>query len=169
MTRDIANSVNKLTNKEIFVLPKAQINEDVMTIPGIDGQKMSKSLNNYIDIFLPEKDLLKQIKKIVTDTTPLEEPKNPAEDITFKLYQLIASPTQVNEMRKRYLAGGYGYGHAKQDLFDALLIYFKEAREKFDYFMANPKLIEEKLAIGEEKVKPIAEKTIARVREIFKF
>lgn len=169
MTRDIANSVNKLTNKEIFVLPKAQINEDVMTIPGIDGQKMSKSLNNYIDIFLPEKDLLKQIKKIVTDTTPLEDPKNPDEDITFKLYQLIASPTQVNEMRLRYQAGGYGYGHAKQDLFEALLVYFKDAREKFDYFLANPKLIEEKLAIGEEKVKPIAEKTIARVREIFKF
>jgi tryptophanyl-tRNA synthetase len=112
---------------------------------------------------------LKQIKKIVTDTTPLEDPKNPDEDITFKLYQLIASPTQVNEMRLRYLAGGYGYGHAKQDLFEALLVYFKDAREKFDYFLANPKLIEEKLAIGEEKVKPIAEKTIARVREIFKF
>jgi tryptophanyl-tRNA synthetase len=169
MTRDIASSVNNLTNKEIFVLPKAQINEDVMTIPGIDGQKMSKSLNNYIDIFLPEKDLLKQIKKIVTDTTALEEPKNPDEDITFKLYQLVATPTQSQEMRNRYLAGGYGYGHAKQDLFDALIQYFKEAREKFEYYQANPKIIEEKLAIGEEKVKPIAEKTIARIRDVFKF
>jgi tryptophanyl-tRNA synthetase len=160
---------NHRTNKEIFVLPKAQINEDVMTIPGIDGQKMSKSLNNYIDIFLPEKDLLKQIKKIVTDTTALEEPKNPDEDITFKLYQLVATPTQSQEMRNRYLAGGYGYGHAKQDLFDALIQYFKEAREKFEYYQANPKIIEEKLAIGEEKVKPIAEKTIARIRDVFKF
>jgi tryptophanyl-tRNA synthetase len=169
MTRDIANSINKLTNKDIFVLPKAQINEDVMTIPGIDGQKMSKSSNNYIDIFLPEKDLLKQIKKIVTDTTPLEEPKNPDDDITFKLYQLIATPQQVIEMRERYLAGGYGYGHAKHDLFEALLFYFKDAREKFEYFQANPQLIEEKLAIGEKKVRPIAEKTIARIREVFNF
>jgi tryptophanyl-tRNA synthetase len=169
MTRDIANSVNKRYNKDIFVLPEARINEDVMTIPGLDGAKMSKSLNNYIDIFLPEKDLLKQIKKIVTDTTPLEEPKNPDNDITFKLYQLMASPEQVAEMRANYEAGGYGYGHAKQALHELMLGYFKDAREKFDYFIAHPEIIEEKLAIGEQKVQPIAEATIARIRAEFKF
>ncbi|MHA8086546.1 tryptophan--tRNA ligase [Aquirufa sp. Wall-65K1] len=153
----------------IFVIPEAEISEHVMTIPGIDGQKMSKSLNNYIDVFLPEKDLLKQIKKIVTDTTPLEDPKNPDEDITFKLYQLIATPEQVAEMKANYLRGGYGYGHAKQALFEAMLVYFKEAREKFDYYMANPMEIEAKLEEGEARVKPIAEATIQRVREIFQF
>lgn len=169
MTRDIANSVNKRYNKDIFVLPEARINEEVMTIPGLDGAKMSKSLNNYIDIFLPEKDLFKQIKKIVTDTTPLEEPKNPDNDITFKLYQLMASPAQVAEMRANYEAGGYGYGHAKQALHESMLSFFKEAREKFDYFIAHPEIIEEKLALGEKKVQPIAEATIARIRAEFKF
>lgn len=169
MTRDIANSINKRYDKEIFILPEAKINEKVKTIPGIDGAKMSKSLNNYIDIFLPEKELFKQIKKIVTDTTPLENAKDPNNDITFKLYQLIASKDQVAEMEINYLAGGYGYGHAKQALLDSMLVYFKDAREKFDYFLTHPELIEEKLLKGEKKVKPIAEGTIARIRTEFKF
>jgi tryptophanyl-tRNA synthetase len=169
MTRDIANSVNKKYNKDIFVLPEARINEEVMTIPGIDGAKMSKSLNNYIDVFLPEKELFKQIKKIVTDTTALEDPKDPDHDITFKLYQLMASPSEIAEMRANYVAGGYGYGHAKQALLNLMLQYFKDAREKFDFFMSHPEIIEEKLQIGEEKVKPIAEATIARIRAEFKF
>ena len=169
MTRDIANSVNKKYNKDIFVLPEARINEEVMTIPGIDGVKMSKSLNNYIDVFLPEKELFKQIKKIVTDTTALEDPKDPDHDITFKLYQLMASPSEIAEMRANYVAGGYGYGHAKQALLNLMLQYFKDAREKFDFFMSHHEIIEEKLQIGEEKVKPIAEATIARIRAEFKF
>ena len=169
MTRDMAGAFNRTANKDIFVLPEAYINESVMTIPGIDGNKMSKSLNNYIDIFLPEKDLLKQIKKIESDSTPLEDPKDPDNDITFKLYQLIATPEQTAEMRQNYLAGGYGYGHAKQALHSLMLEYFKEAREKFDYFINNPKLIEEKLEFGEKKVEPIAAATLARVRNVFKF
>jgi tryptophanyl-tRNA synthetase len=169
MTRDIAGSFNRMADKDIFVIPEASINESVMTIPGIDGNKMSKSLNNYIDIFLTEKDLLKQIKKIESDSTPLEDPKDPDNDITFKLYQLIATPEQTAEMRQNYLAGGYGYGHAKQALHGLMLEYFKEAREKFDYYMNNPALIEEKLEIGERKVEPIAAATLSRVREVFKF
>jgi tryptophanyl-tRNA synthetase len=169
MTRDIANSVNKKYNKAIFVLPEARINEEVMTIPGIDGAKMSKSLNNYIDIFLPEKELLKQIKKIITDTTPLEDPKDPENDITFRLFQLMANTSEIAEMKANYLAGGYGYGHAKQALYELILFYFKDARAKFDFFIAHPELIEEKLQIGEKKVKPIAEATIARIRAEFKF
>lgn len=169
MTRDIAGSFNRLAEKDVFVIPEAFINESVMTIPGIDGNKMSKSLNNYIDIFLPEKDLLKQIKKIESDSTPLEDPKDPENDLTFTLYQLIASPEQIAEMRQLYLAGGYGYGHAKQALHSRMLEYFKEAREKFDYYINNPQLIEEKLEIGEKKVEPIAAATLARVRKVFKF
>lgn len=169
MTRDIASAVNRMAGKDIFVIPEAQISEDVMTIPGLDGQKMSKSLNNYIDIFLPEKELLKQIKKIVTDTTPLEEPKNPDTDITFKLFSLVASESEVNEMKEKYLAGGFGYGHAKQALYEVMLEKFKEPREKFEYYINHPNLIEEKLQEGEKKVEPIAQQTISRVREVFKF
>jgi tryptophanyl-tRNA synthetase len=169
MTRDMAGAFNRMANKDIFVIPEAAINETVMTIPGVDGNKMSKSLNNYIDIFLEEKDLLKQIKKIESDSTPLEDPKDPEHDITFTLYSLMATPEQTAEMRQNYLAGGYGYGHAKQALHALLLDYFKEAREKFDYYVNHPNLIEEKLEIGEKKVELIAATTLKRVREVFKF
>ncbi len=169
MTRDIASTVNRYAGEDIFVIPESKINEDVMTIPGLDGNKMSKSLNNYIDIFLPEKDLLKQIKKIVTDTTPLEEPKDPENDITFKLYSLIARPEQIEEMRENYLKGGYGYGHAKQALHQAILEKFEKPRELFQYYIENPKIIEEKLVEGEKKAEIIAKQTIKRVRNLFQF
>lgn len=169
ITRDIAGAVNRATKQAIFTIPEASINEQVMTIPGLDGRKMSKSLHNYIDIFLPEKELLKQIKKIVTDTTPLEDPKDPSNDITFTLYQLIASASEVEAMRANYLRGGYGYGHAKQALHEAILFAFKDAREKFDYYMNNPAIIEHELEKGEAKVKPIAEATLQRMRNVFQF
>ncbi len=169
MTRDMAGTFNRMAQKDIFVIPEAAINETVMTIPGIDGNKMSKSLNNYIDIFLPEKDLLKQIKKIESDSTPLEDPKDPTTDITFKLYSLLASDKEREEMRANYMNGGFGYGHAKQALHELMLHYFKEAREKFDYYINNPDVIEQKLAEGEQKVEPIARKTLGRAREHFKF
>lgn len=169
ITRDIANTVNRTTNKDIFTIPKAQINKELMTIPGIDGQKMSKSLNNYIDIFLPEKDLLKRIKKIVTDTTPLESPKNPDNDITFKLYELIATQEEINKLRDKYLIGGFGYGQAKEELYNVIIRKFTDVRDKFEYYINHPILIEEKLEEGEKKVEPIAKKTIQRVRDIFKF
>jgi tryptophanyl-tRNA synthetase len=169
MTRDMAGTFNRMAQKDIFVIPEAAINESVMTIPGIDGNKMSKSLNNYIDIFLPEKELLKQIKKIESDSTPLEDSKNPDADITFKLFALLATAAETAEMRENYLKGGYGYGHAKQALYELMLRYFQEAREKFDFYINNPDLIEEKLAAGETKVEPIAAATLARVRSIFKF
>ncbi|MFM1912467.1 MAG: Tryptophan--tRNA ligase [Bacteroidota bacterium] len=169
MTRDIASTVNRYAGEDIFVIPESKINENVMTIPGLDGNKMSKSLNNYIDIFLPEKDLLKQIKKIVTDTTPLEEPKNPENDITFKLFSLIANPEQIEEMRENYLKGGYGYGHAKQALHQAILEKFEKPRELFQYYMENPQIIEEKLVEGEKKAEIIAKQTIKRVRNLFQF
>lgn len=169
MTRDIAATVNRFANQDIFVLPDSKINEEVMTIPGLDGNKMSKSLNNYIDIFLPEKELLKQVKKIITDTKTLEEPKDPSTDITFKLYSLVAKPEKVEEMKANYEKGGFGYGHAKQALYEAILERFEKPRAEFDYYMAHPEIVEEKLQIGEKKAEMIAKATIERVRNLFKF
>ena len=128
MTRDIAETFNRQTGTETFVIPEARIDEAVMTIPGTDGQKMSKSYGNVIDIFLPEKALKKQIMSIVTDSTPLEEPKDPNTCNVVKLYRLVASPTQVAEMEANYRAGNYGYGHAKTALLNVLLDVFAEER-----------------------------------------
>lgn len=164
MTRDIANSFNNLYG-ETFVMPEASISEDVMIIPGTDGRKMSKSYNNFIDIFLPEKQLKKQVMGIVTDSTPLEEPKNPDTCNVFALYKLMASPEQIKSVREKYVAGGYGFGHAKLDLLQLILDEFAEERKRFDELMANPVEIEAALAKGAEKARPIAQASIKRVRE----
>jgi tryptophanyl-tRNA synthetase len=120
MSKDIAAIFNR-TYGEVLTLPDPLIDETVMVIPGTDGTKMSKSYNNYIDIFLPEKELDKQIKRIVTDATPLEEPKNPDTCIVFKLYSFLADESQIAAMREKYIAGGYGYGHAKKDFLELIL------------------------------------------------
>ena len=116
ITRDLANTFNHQYG-ETFVIPEARIDNTVMTIPGTDGQKMSKSYGNTIDIFLPDKKLRKRVMSIVTDSTPLEEPKNPDTCHVFAIYQLLASDDQIAQMRKNYEGGNYGYGHAKQELF----------------------------------------------------
>lgn len=165
MTRDMAEAFNR-TYGDTFVIPEGKIDERLMTIPGIDGQKMSKSYGNYIDIFLPEKELQKITKKIISDSTPLEEPKNPETDLTFKLYSLIASESDIATMRENYLKGGYGYGHAKQALFDMLKTRFAKEREMFTYYYEeNPTALEQKLQEGEEKAQAIAAKKLAEVRE----
>ena len=125
---------------------------------------MSKSLNNYIDIFLPEKELLKVVKKIVTDTKSLEDKKNPDEDNVFKLYSLVAKSDEIEEMKQNYLAGGYGYGHAKNALHAVLVRVFAEEREKFDYYMNHINQLEQKLQEGEAKAEIIAKATLERVR-----
>src|SRR6188474_3367350 len=125
IARDIATTFNSYYG-ETFVVPAAKIEEAVMTIPGTDGQKMSKSYGNIIDIFLPEKELLKQIKTIKTDSTPMEAPKNPEGDNVFAIYSLLATPEQKETMRKKYLAGNFGYGHAKQELFDLIVQKFQQ-------------------------------------------
>jgi tryptophanyl-tRNA synthetase len=168
MTRDIANTFNNRYG-EIFVVPDAVIDEQVMTIPGTDGRKMSKSYGNYIDIFLPEKELKKQVMSIVTDSTPLEAPKNPDTCNVFALYKLLATEAQVAEMRNNYLAGGYGYGHAKKALLDLLLQTFAEERMRFDKLLANPGAIDEALAKGAAKAQPIARATVQRVRQVLGF
>ncbi len=164
ITRDIATSFNRQVGEEILVLPEPKIDERIMTIPGIDGRKMSKSYNNYIDIFLPENELKKSIRKIVSDSTPLEEPKDPDKDITFQLYSLIADAGQVASMRERYEAGGYGYGHAKQELFELILEKYKTPREIFDYYMKETEALESILRKGEEKARAIAEDVLSKVR-----
>lgn len=163
MTRDIAGSFNH-TYGETFVLPEAQIKEDVMTIPGIDGQKMSKSYNNYIDIFQADKPLRKNIMKIVTDDAPLEAPKDPDNNNVFKLYELLAEEAAVAEMRENFIKGGYGYGHAKQALFELVAEKFKTEREAYDYYINNTELIDEKLEKGAEKATKIAQRVLDRVR-----
>lgn len=166
MTRDIASSFNHQYNEAVFVLPEARIDERLMTIPGIDGAKMSKSYNNYIDIFLPENELWKVIKKIKSDSTPLEEPKNPDTDITFQLYSLLASSEQIADMRRLYEGGNYGYGMAKKAFYELILEQFATERERFNYYtIENPDALEAELRAGEEKARSIAGKTIARVRE----
>jgi tryptophanyl-tRNA synthetase len=168
MARDIAKSFNHHYG-EIFVIPEARIDENVMTVPGIDGQKMSKSYNNFINIFLPEKELRKVVLSIVTDSTPMEEPKNPDSDNVFAIYKLLAPAEKVEEMRQNYLRGGYGYGHAKQALYELTLEKFQKERESFNYYMQNEQELEEKLLAGAEKARAIARPVLKKVREALGF
>ena len=163
MTRDVAARFNTKMG-ETFVLPVEEIHEDNKLIPGTDGEKMSKSRNNTINIFLPEKQLRKQVMSIETDSKALEEPKDPMTCNVFALYQLIASQEQIQLMTTNYLQGGYGYGHAKQALFEVILEKFQTERERFDYLMNNKHELDEVLALGAEKARKVAQKVLKRVR-----
>ncbi len=163
MTRDIAASFNRQFG-ETFVIPEPIIDDRVMTIPGTDGQKMSKSYGNTIDIFLPEKKLRKNILSIITDSTPLEAPKDPDKCNVFALYKLLANEEQIAAMRQNYLAGNYGYGHAKQELFELILDKFKEERKAFDHYMQNPGLLEEELQKGEARAREIGLEVLNRAK-----
>lgn len=163
-TRDVASRFNYQMG-ETFVLPKESIREDIMIIPGTDGEKMSKSRRNYINIFLPEKELKKQIMSIQTDSTPLEAPKDPDSCNVFTLYKLLASEVQSAEMAERYRAGNYGFGHAKTALYELILEKFAEPRQKFAYYMQHLEEIDAILGKGAEKAAAVAQQTIKRVRE----
>ncbi|MGN6645471.1 MAG: tryptophan--tRNA ligase [Cytophaga sp.] len=164
ITRDIASAFNNQYG-ETFVLPKVKVDDQVMTIPGIDGQKMSKSYNNYIDIFLPEKELLKVVKSIVTDSKGLEEPKDPDTCNVYKIYSLVADKDQIADIRAKYQAGGFGYGHAKQALFEVLWNKYAQQRELFNYYMNNTHEIDAKLKAGAEKAWAIGGEVLKNVRE----
>ncbi|MFT6868408.1 MAG: tryptophanyl-tRNA synthetase [Cyclobacteriaceae bacterium] len=164
MARDIASTFNTKYG-ETFVIPEARIDENMMTIPGTDGLKMSKSYGNTIDIFQDEKPLKKNIQAIITDSAPLEEPKNPDTCNVFFLYQLLGNENQIADLRAKYLAGNFGYGHAKQALFELILDVFKEPREIYKYLMENPSELEKRLQDGEIKAAKIANKTMARIKE----
>lgn len=164
ITRDIASALNNKMGEEILILPESAIREEVMLVPGTDGQKMSKSYGNIIDVFLPPKQLKKQVMSIETDSTPLEEPKDPDTCNVFALYKIIGSEDQIAEMRANYLGGNYGYGHAKLALLNLITEKYAEQREKFNHYMENTHLIEEQLQKGAEKARPIAKEVLGRVR-----
>lgn len=163
MTRDVANRFNHQMG-DTLILPQAKIQEGTMYVPGTDGEKMSKSKGNIIDIFLNDKQLRKQIMKIQTDSTPLEDPKDPDTCNLFGLYKLIASETEIEEMRSKYLAGNYGYGHAKQAFYELLIKRFEKERELYAYFMNNLPEIDKMLEIGAKKAHGIANIVLQRVR-----
>jgi tryptophanyl-tRNA synthetase len=164
ITRDVASRFNHQMG-ETFVLPDAKVQEETMYIPGTDGQKMSKSRGNIINIFLEDKPLRKQVMSIETDSTPLEEPKNPDTCKVFALYKLLAATQQTEELRAKYLAGNYGYGHAKQELFDLIITRFKTEREKYNYYMNNLAEVDEILKQGAQKASLIADGVLQRVRQ----
>ncbi|MBE2272795.1 MAG: tryptophan--tRNA ligase [Flavobacteriales bacterium] len=163
MARDVGARFNHQMG-EVFVLPQAELQQDTKYVPGTDGQKMSKSRGNIINIFLPEKHLKKQVMGIETDSKTLEEPKDPETDKVFALYQLIATPEQTEVLREKYLAGNFGYGHAKTELLNLILEKFKTEREKFDYYMNNLSELDAKLEEGAEKTRKIAAETLKRAR-----
>jgi tryptophanyl-tRNA synthetase len=169
MTRDIATAFNNKVGKELLVVPEGLVDERVMIVPGTDGQKMSKSYNNFINIFLPEKDLKKVVMAIVTDSTPLEAPKNPDTCNAFKLFQLLASKEQTETMRQNYLKGNYGYGHAKTALFELILEKYSEQRRIFTELMNHPTKLEEELSIGEAKAKKMAQQKLSEIRKALGF
>ncbi len=167
-TRDVAARFNHKMG-EVFVIPKEDLQQDTQLIPGIDGHKMSKSRNNYIDIFLPEKELKKQIMKIVTDTKGLDDEKDPSTCNVFQLYKLIASADQLAQMELNYKTKGYGYGHAKSELLQLVLTHFAKERELFNYYQENPSKIDEILAEGAKKARAIAKVTLNRARKAIGF
>ncbi len=169
MTRDIARSFNHHYSEEVFVIPEVKIDEAVMTVPGTDGQKMSKSYGNTIDIFLPEKKLRKVVLGIVTDSTPLEEPKNPDTCNVFALYKLLGKDSQIKEMRGNYEGGNYGFGHAKQALFELIMDEYKTQRMLFTKYIDNPTELENRLQEGEVKAREIGHTVLNRVRKVVGF
>ena len=169
ITADIARSFNHKVGKEVFVVPEALTDDRVMIVPGIDGQKMSKSYNNFINLFLPEKELKKVVMGIVTDSKCLEEPKNPETDNVFKLYKLLGSEKQTEELRQNYIKGGFGYGHAKTALLELILDTYKEQRITYDKLMANTSVLEKELAIGEAKASKMANEKLKQVRDVIGF
>ncbi|PKG52098.1 MULTISPECIES: tryptophan--tRNA ligase [Olleya] len=164
MTRDVASRFHAKLG-ETFVIPEGKIQESNMLIPGTDGAKMSKSKGNTINIFLPEKKLRKQIMSIETDSTALEDPKDWSTCNCFALYKLLASESEIATMKANYENGNYGYGHAKQALYELILVTFETERERYNHYMSNLNEIDDALAKGAEKAKKVANDVLVRVRE----
>ncbi|WP_372754779.1 tryptophan--tRNA ligase [Mariniflexile sp.] len=164
MTRDVASRFHAKMG-EVFVLPEGKIQENIMIIPGTDGEKMSKSRENFINIFLDDKKLRKQIMTIQTDSTALEEPKDWSTCNCFAIYSLLADEDQIKTMKANYENGNYGYGHAKQALFELIVEKFAEQRQRYHYYMNNLNEIDKALALGAEKAKLVADNVLRRVRE----
>jgi tryptophanyl-tRNA synthetase len=164
MTRDVASRFNNLIG-ETLVIPEAKIQDDTKLVPGTDGEKMSKSRENTINVFLNDKQLRKQIMSIQTDSTPLEEPKNTETDTIFALYKLLASEGQIQEMKANYEGGNYGYGHAKQALYELIVSEFSTIRDRYHHFITHTNEIDEALAMGAQKATIVANEVLKRVRD----
>ncbi|NQV51549.1 MAG: tryptophan--tRNA ligase [Flavobacteriales bacterium] len=165
MARDIAGVFNHRYG-DVLVLPEPSFDERVMIVPGTDGRKMSKSYNNFLNVFLPEKQLKKQVMSIITDSTPLEKPKNPDTCNVFALYSLMGSDGQVADMRKKYKSGGFGYGHAKSALLELLMDQFAKERAEFDRWMNDKAALDSELSKGAEKARKVSAATLGRVRKV---
>ena len=163
ITRDVAIKFNN-KHGETFVIPEAMINETTKYVTGTNGEKMSKSKGNIIDIFLPEKELKKQIMTIQTDSTPLELPKYYESCNVFKIIKLIAGNNHVDEIKNKYKSGGYGYGHAKTELFEIILSKYKNQRDKYNHLMSNKKEIDAVLLDGASRAKATANEVLRRVK-----
>ena len=163
MTRDVASRFHAKMG-ETFVLPEGKIQENTMLVPGTDGAKMSKSKGNIIDIFLPEKKLRKQIMSIETDSTPLEDPKDWSTCNCFAIYKLLASDAEIATMKANYENGNYGYGHAKQALYELVISTFETQRERYSFYMNNLEAVDDALAKGAAKAKLVANDVLKRVR-----
>ncbi len=164
VTRDIAIKFNAVYG-DILTIPEAEIQEEIAVIPGTDGQKMSKSYNNTIEIFAPEKELRRKIMSIVTDSASVEEPKDPDANNVFLLYKLFASLEDTDAMAEKFRRGGYGYGEAKKELFNLLMDYFGPYRKKREEIVADPSYVEEVRKKGAEKARNIASELIGKVRK----
>lgn len=168
MARDVAGRINHKVGREILIEPEARTNDATMYVPGTDGAKMSKSKGNLLDPFADEKTLKKVInRQIVTDATPLEEPKDPESSVVYKIYKLVASPEEANAMASKLLAGGYGWGHAKKDLLGALVDGFSQERDTFNRYMADLPALDAELAKGADKARIVANATVNRLRSAF--
>ena len=170
ITRDLAVKMNEIFGQsepdgQIFKLPDARIQPATETVPGIDGQKMSKSYGNNIDIFGDEKEMRKRVMSIVTDSTPVEAPKDPAKSTIFKLYSLVASKNEIATMREKFLKGGTGYGDFKKELFEKLWEYFAPMRKRREEILADEAYIDNVLENGATRANEIAEQVMKRVRE----
>lgn len=164
ITRDIAQRFNHLYEREVFVLPRAQVLDDTAKVPGTDGEKMSKSYNNTIGIFEPEKKLRKKIMSIKTDSTPVEDPKDPDRCAVSTLYRLFATEQQQAELAERYRAGGMGYGEAKQTLYEAALERFSDARRRREELLSNPDRVDQVLEAGAAAARTRAREVLDRAR-----
>jgi len=163
MTRDVASRFNNIFG-ETFILPQGKVNKGTELVLGTNGEKMSKSKGNIIDIFLPEKELKKQVMAIQTDSTPIEDPKNFKSCNVYKIFKLIADNKSVIKMEQNYSKGGYGYGHAKKELLEYILSHFSKERDRFNYYMSNKDELDKVLNEGAQKANSVASKVLNRVR-----
>jgi len=163
MTRDVASRFNNIFG-ETFILPQGKVNKSTELVLGTNGEKMSKSKGNIIDIFLPEKELKKQVMAIQTDSTPIEDPKNFKSCNVYKIFKLIADNKSIIKMEQNYSKGGYGYGHAKKELLEYILSHFSMERDRFNYYMSNKDELDKVLNEGAQKANSVASKVLNRVR-----